>query len=141
MGIATSSCRIPPGFLAAVTGWADNQPHGVSVKLFGSRARGDHRPDSDWEFAILFDGQRPHSSELPQTIDDCSVDWVAIERYQALWQRNLCSGSHAIAAVGRCVHGSPLPRPEGKGTNPPTAWDNLDEALNNLNSSVRALTS
>ena len=37
---------------------------GASVILYGSRARGDARPDSDWDFMILTDGSR--TSELEE---------------------------------------------------------------------------
>ena len=30
-------------------------PSGTSVLLFGSRARGSHRPDSDWDLLVLLD--------------------------------------------------------------------------------------
>ena len=30
-------------------------PSGTSVLLFGSRARGTHRPDSDWDLLVLLD--------------------------------------------------------------------------------------
>ncbi len=29
----------------------------MAVMLFGSRARGDHRPDSDWDIAVITDGE------------------------------------------------------------------------------------
>ena len=33
-------------------------PKGAEVILFGSRARGDARVDSDWDILILIDGER-----------------------------------------------------------------------------------
>ena len=30
-------------------------PQGGSLLLYGSRARGDHRPDSDWDLLVLVD--------------------------------------------------------------------------------------
>lgn len=38
----------------------------VEVLLFGSRARGDFRDDSDWDFLILFD--IPLTQELKDTV-------------------------------------------------------------------------
>ena len=43
-------------------------PKGASVILFGSRARGDAREDSDWDVLILLDKERITS----QDIDDYS---------------------------------------------------------------------
>ena len=30
----------------------------TKIYLFGSRARGDHRPDSDYDFVIIYDGDK-----------------------------------------------------------------------------------
>ena len=38
-------------------------PKGSEVILFGSRARGDARPDSDWDVLILLDKERVESSD------------------------------------------------------------------------------
>ncbi|GMV40645.1 MAG: hypothetical protein AMXMBFR64_23610 [Myxococcales bacterium] len=39
--------------LALLTAWARSLPDAAAVWLFGSRARGDHRPGSDWDVAVL----------------------------------------------------------------------------------------
>ena len=119
---------MPAGFRERVTQWAEGRPEVISVILFGSRARGDHRPDSDWDVAVLFEGAVPSFSGLPSTLESRPVDWVPIERERAVRQRNVCSVSHAIASVGRCLHGPPLPPPERKEMNLPAAWDRLYEA-------------
>lgn len=36
---------------------------GATVILYGSRARGDARPDSDWDFIVLIDGPAGGSQE------------------------------------------------------------------------------
>jgi len=33
----------------------------LRILLFGSRARGDERPDSDWDFFVVVDADRPFS--------------------------------------------------------------------------------
>ena len=39
-------------------------PQGAEAILFGSRARGDARPDSDWDLLILVQGDRVTSSDF-----------------------------------------------------------------------------
>jgi predicted nucleotidyltransferase len=38
-----------------ITPIAERLPNLQILILFGSRARGDHRPDSDWDFAVLYE--------------------------------------------------------------------------------------
>ena len=45
---------VPGEFIERGTNWAREQPTPVSVILFGSRASGDHGPDSDWDIALLY---------------------------------------------------------------------------------------
>ena len=37
-------------------------PKGSHLLLYGSRARGDHRPDSDWDLLVLLN--RPHKEDV-----------------------------------------------------------------------------
>jgi len=39
-------------------------PAGAEALLFGSRARGDARPDSDWDVLILIDGERTTGADF-----------------------------------------------------------------------------
>ncbi len=39
-------------------------PSGADAFLFGSRARGDVRPDSDWDILILIDGERATGADF-----------------------------------------------------------------------------
>lgn len=39
-------------------------PSGAGAFLFGSRARGDARPDSDWDILILIDGERATGADF-----------------------------------------------------------------------------
>ncbi len=43
-------------FLATVVEACRRLPNAEAVALGGSRARGDHRPDSDWDFAVYYRG-------------------------------------------------------------------------------------
>lgn len=61
------------------TGLAD---HLVAIVLYGSRARGDHRPDSDWDLLVIAEG-------LPEK-------WL--ERYQTL-KRMIPLGVRGAAAI------------------------------------------
>lgn len=53
---------------------ADIRIHIKSILVFGSRARGDARPDSDLDLAVLVDQKTP---QLEQTLQDAA--------YQAMW--------------------------------------------------------
>ncbi len=55
--------------------------HPEAVILFGSRARGDHRPDSDWDVLVVVD------DDTPEGVFDPEYCWQA--------QRNVVPGVHA----------------------------------------------
>ena len=137
MPLAEQPTSIPGDFLERVTRWAQDQAAPVSVILFGSRARGDYGPESDWDVALVYDGECPSLDGLPGSIGDRDVDWSPIERSHAIRRLNVCSVPHAVAADGRCLHGVPLPMPERKDVNIPIAWDNLFEAHGEMRSGVR----
>ena len=51
--------------IEAITGKASQiVPEGAEVMLFGSRARGDAREDSDWDILILLDKDRITSQDI-----------------------------------------------------------------------------
>lgn len=54
----------------------------AEVILFGSRARGDARPDSDWDFLILTD--KKMTSELQQEIWDTLYEKVELPNLQVI---------------------------------------------------------
>ena len=60
----------------ALAGWAANQPEILSIFLFGSRARGDARPDSDVDLAFELDDTR-----------ETALTVLVVNRAQ--WQREL----------------------------------------------------
>ena len=136
---AGQPATIPPEFLEHVNRWAQRQPDPVSVILFGSRARGDHGPESDWDIALVFEGECPSLDGLPRALGDRDIDWAPIELSHAMRQLNVCGLPHAVAADGRCLRGDPLPRPERRDMNLRHAWDNLVEAHGEMRRGMDAL--
>ena len=130
---------VPSEFLERVTQWAQSQPDPVSVILFGSRARGDHGPESDWDFALVFEGECPSLKGLPSTLEGRDVDWAPIERSRAMHQLNVCGIQHAVAADGRCLHGVPLPSPKRRDVNTPAVWHYLFEAHGKIRDCLHSL--
>lgn len=66
---------------------------GARVILYGSRARGDAEPDSDWDFLVLLDGRvdqkraaaiRHHLFDLELALDECPVLSTAVQS-EAEW--------------------------------------------------------
>jgi uncharacterized protein len=82
--------------------------------LFGSRARGEHFPSSDWDFALLFDEELRQQYEVGGGWN-CYRSWIAIQRVLGLgddeidWV-DLKSASellaHAIARDGVVIYES-----------------------------------
>jgi predicted nucleotidyltransferase len=54
---------------------APKVPQGTRVILFGSRARGDARPDSDWDVLILLDKQELEDSDFDEYCYPCT-NWA-----------------------------------------------------------------
>lgn len=54
-------------------------PYLKLLVLFGSRARGDHFPSSDWDFALLFDEELRQQYE-PGGGWNCYRSWIFIQR-------------------------------------------------------------
>lgn len=56
----------PPAALTPLLSAVRDQIRPVEVWLFGSRARGDHRPDSDWDLlAVVSDDAPPEIASDP----------------------------------------------------------------------------
>lgn len=82
----------------------------AEVILFGSRARGDFRSDSDWDFLILL--SRPLTPELETLILDTIYDIeleteeiiTPIVEYKPEWEKYVLTGIYQnIAAEGQVV--------------------------------------
>lgn len=87
--------------------------HPVQVWLFGSRARGEARPDSDWDFMAILPDEAPEAD-----LDICSV-WqrlrdLRLQRVEVFtmtrsdfeeWNRSLGTLAEIVASTGVVVHG------------------------------------
>ncbi len=71
--------------------WAQDVPEIRAVLLFGSRARGDARPDSDWDICVVVDG-------------DSGNPWYGIWHCEAdEWKKKFCKASSlALSEVQFC---------------------------------------
>ncbi|PSB20198.1 nucleotidyltransferase domain-containing protein [Phormidesmis priestleyi ULC007] len=87
-------------------------PYLKLLVLFGSRARGDHFPSSDWDFALLFDEELRQQYEpgggwncyrswsvLQQLLDlgDDEMDWIDLKNASDLL-------AHTIASEGKVIY-------------------------------------
>lgn len=67
--------------------------------LHGSRARGDHRPDSDWDFAYLADAAFDADgllARLTETLGSDKVDLADLSRASGLLRFKAASEGHAV---------------------------------------------
>ncbi len=113
---------VPPELQESIDRWAERQPAPVSVILFGSRSRGDHGPESDWDIALLGEGESPSSDGLPSTLGGCAIEWQRLSRSDVLCWLNQLNLAHVIARDGILLHGDPLPRPKRRDLYPAYAW-------------------
>ncbi len=80
---------------------------GASVILFGSRARGDAQPDSDWDFLVLTDEPLGWRKERELLRGMWRVEWQCgevlnpIVHSRAEWQSPIREGSPFLQAVNR----------------------------------------
>jgi len=56
---------------------AENDPHVVTLWLYGSRARGDHHPQSDYDLAVIFRDWEPNRLERRLRPELLALDWLA----------------------------------------------------------------
>lgn len=103
----------PPSLLPHMVARIVDVLHPVQVWLFGSRARGQARPDSDWDFLAVLPDDAPD-----QDLDICSV-WqrlrdLQLQRAEVLtmtwsdfetWKRSLGTLAEIVASTGFVVYG------------------------------------
>ncbi len=117
-------------------------PDGLAAVLFGSRARGTHRPDSDWDIALVSRSE----SQLPDGIPLRELDgvdvWVLPE--SDLRQRANALGSLAfeVARDGRLIAGR-WKRPQTEGIRVSIdvkVWkSNMGQALDDVHAAAASL--
>ena len=85
----------------------------VAVYLFGSRARGDHDEDSDYDVMIVVDDswppERANVREAFKLVEGRSVpvDALLVRRARFEEEKHLVGTmSHEVACDGRLLHGS-----------------------------------
>lgn len=99
---------------AAIPQILEQVPYLKLLVLFGSRARGDHFPSSDWDFALLFDEAFRQQYELGGgwncyrswsvlqqvlNLGDDEMDWIDLKNASELL-------AHAIARDGVVIYES-----------------------------------
>ncbi len=107
---------MPPQAIAdlqsAIPQILEQVPYLRLLVLFGSRARGDHFPSSDWDFALLFDEELRQQYE-PGDGWNCYRSWSVLQRILDLGDDemdwiDLKNASdvlaHTIAAEGKVVY-------------------------------------
>ena len=104
---------------AALDAW----PEAVAAVLFGSRARGNHRPDSDWDVAFIVKGDGDCPEAVPAGVPfSCTgvrrrhyVNGIVIpERLVARKSRCIGHAGRGVAMDGRLLAGTwERPKPEG----------------------------
>jgi predicted nucleotidyltransferase len=102
------STNIPPGFVERIV----DVLHPLQIWLFGSRARGEARPDSDWDLMAILPDDAPDDD-----LDLCSV-WTRLRdlRLQRMelftmtrsdfeeWNRSLGTLAEIVASTGIVVN-------------------------------------
>jgi|SRR5581483_11138572 predicted nucleotidyltransferase len=80
----------------------------VAVVLFGSRARGDHRPESDWDLLVIAEGlpERPFHRQqlLNRLVSACRAPVSVIARTRQEFESHLPSLYLDIALDGRILY-------------------------------------
>ncbi len=120
---------MPPALRRAAEAAVRRDPEVLAVVLFGSRARGDHRSDSDWDLAFLTAGgatarRAPEEFEPPAGL---ALDCLRIPVGELARKANaLAHVSCPIVREGRLVAGVwDRPQPRGKPAMEPEEYGNF----------------
>ena len=103
-----------PSLAKLVAQWADERPAIEKAYIFGSRARGDHRPDSDLDLAIEFASNLTTRATADWTEQSCSefADLksaigvplsVHVDLNDACWPAILEAKQRPVLVVGKVV--------------------------------------
>ncbi len=105
------SCLSIDDVKAKIPELLEQVPYLKLLVLFGSRARGDNRPSSDWDFALLFDEELRQEYEvgggwncyrswtiLQKLLDlgDDEMDWIDLKNASELLAHSIARDSFVI---------------------------------------------
>ena len=68
-----------PALAEAVASWVDDASGVPTVYLFGSRVRGDHRPDSDVDLCVFLSEWEPTSESVDWWLDQNRTDFAQVK--------------------------------------------------------------
>ena len=80
---------------AALIKW----PNAKAAILFGSRARGDHRDDSDWDLAFITDSEESLPSAVHQDLEELRARAGIVVQVLALSQERFCAGACSLGNI------------------------------------------
>ncbi len=104
-------------------------PNAKAAILFGSRARGDHRSDSDWDIAFVTGKEEPLPDALLRELKSLETQDRTIVQGLAISQTRFCEGANSLGNIsvpiardgrliaGNCewptTEGEPILKPHG----------------------------
>ena len=116
-------------------------PEARAAVLFGSRARGDHQPDSDWDVAFITTGDGDDVQAVPEDlpISGLQPDVQCLAVPECLLVRKCAAIGHVVRGVvrdGQLLAGS-WNRPETEGLLSTMQPDEYVQAIDNATASMR----
>ena len=90
------ACKAVAGFCKdALTKW----PNAKAAILFGSRARGDHRDDSDWDIAFITESEESLPTAVYQDLKKLRTRESIVVQGLALSQTRFCEGACSLGNI------------------------------------------